>query len=60
MCFEPSLGDAIIQVDDGIAIDGIVGATDRLGKAFGKVEETIGETGKLVEEVRSSIERGVL
>jgi len=36
-------------------IDGVVESTDRLGKAFGKVETNIDETGKLVSEVRMSM-----
>jgi methyl-accepting chemotaxis protein len=36
-------------------IDGIVDSTDLLGKAFGKVETSIAETGRLVSEVRTSM-----
>ncbi len=36
-------------------IDGVVEATDRLGKAFGMVERNIEETGSLVAEVRTSM-----
>jgi methyl-accepting chemotaxis protein len=36
-------------------IDGIVDSTDLLGKAFGKVEASIAETGRLVSEVRTSM-----
>ena len=34
------------------AIDEVVGSTDRLGQAFGRVEESIAGTGQLVDEVR--------
>jgi methyl-accepting chemotaxis protein len=36
-------------------IDGVVQSTDKLGKAFGRVESNIGETGKLVSEIRTAM-----
>jgi methyl-accepting chemotaxis protein len=39
----------------GGAIDGVVTSTDLLGRAFRKVETDLGETGRLVAEVRSAM-----